>query len=777
MSSTCPTSSSSIPIPSSSTATATTTTTTSSPPLASSARSLSRIWERIQQSSPTIPSPFASPIRTPQHHDHQHTTTTRPSTDSSPTRSSVLRTSGPRGGVDIPSPSSSTIRVEGEPLVTRIRGSVDRLSGSWPDRFVPRWGSSKERERARGERILGLDDDDSDFDQSEGPLDGEEGVVVDDEACFVDGWEGKVDFLSSFPQEISLYILLHLDFQSLLLASRVSRQWRSLSLDNILWRDLFHQNTRWRIREDPPEDCRGGNAFPFPNGAFVSQPSSPSLKRAASSLSRAASKRSTSGAVHGAEGNATTPSGSRISRGLTDMMADLGGLSIGGGGASGSRSQSREPEESPPTTLESPSAYFASPAPITPRRPPPTAVVLPTNAFATPTSFSTQSAYADGTSLSRTSSRASSSAALSSLASSLSALPPSLTPSRRASSATLPPLGPVPSPSLATTPSAPLFLDWPKLYKDRWLLEKRWKEGKAKGTFLKGHTDSVYCLQFDERRVISGSRDQTIRIWDLPSATCTKVLTGHEGSVLCLQSDSKVLISGSSDSRILVWDMVGEEGTGKGQWEIKMSLVGHNMGVLDLCFDEDWIVSCSKDTTIRVWHRQTGELYRTLAGHRGPVNAVQLLNNRVVSASGDSLMKLWDVLTGEVLRVFSGHERGLACVKLSASGKLLASGSNDKTVRIWDAETGQCLKKLEGHTDLVRSLAIDEEGGKVVSASYDRTTRVWEWEEGKELLKFKGHTSLVFDVAFNASRIVSSSHDQRILVMDFGDGLDTRLFL
>lgn len=40
--------------------------------------------------------------------------------------------------------------------------------------------------------------------------------------------------------------------------------------------------------------------------------------------------------------------------------------------------------------------------------------------------------------------------------------------------------------------------------------------------------------------------------------------------------------------------MVGEEGTGKGQWEIKMSLVGHNMGVLDLCFDEDWIVSCSK---------------------------------------------------------------------------------------------------------------------------------------------------------------------------------------
>lgn len=696
---------------------------------------------------------------------------------------------------------------------------MDRLSGSWPERFVPRWGSSKEREREEGYDVgssakgrvqptrgnsggsLGMLSDDD-------PLDGEEGVVVDDEACFVDGWEGKVgewflrfdgcpelaltesstpDFLCSFPQEISLYILLHLDFQSLLTASTVSRQWHSLCFDNVLWRDLFHQEKHWRIREDPPDDYHH-SFFPFSAGGRSSQPNSPSLKRAASTLSRAASLSKRSTTTNGASEVGGTPSGSRISKRLTDMMADLGGLSL-----TGMTRPSRETEEVSPTSSTSevgPFSAGSAPGSITPRRP--TAVVLPTNAFATPPSHST---YDGGPSLSRSSSRNGSSAALSSLASSLSALPPSLGPSRRASSATLPPLGPVPSPSLAVVPSAPLFLDWPKLYRDRYILDRRWKKGKAKSTFLKGHTDSVYCLQFDDRVVISGSvslaassphpavpltprrqRDQTIRVWDLRTAQCIKVLTGHEGSVLCLQSDSKVLISGSSDSRILVWDLVGEEGTGKGQWEVKMSLVGHNMGVLDLCFDEKWIVSCSKvrfvstspsnarradafarlrqDTTIRVWHRSTGELYRTLSGHRGPVNAVQLLNNKIVSASGDSLMKLWDVLTGEILRVFSGHERGLACVKLSASGKLLVSGSNDRTVRVWDADTGECLKVLSGHADLVRSLAIDEEGGRVVSASYDRTTRVWDWKEGKEVLKFKGHTSLVFDVAFSATRIV-----------------------
>lgn len=69
---------------------------------------------------------------------------------------------------------------------------------------------------------------------------------------------------------------------------------------------------------------------------------------------------------------------------------------------------------------------------------------------------------------------------------------------------------------------------------------------------------------------------------------------GHSASVLCLQYDSEILVSGSSDCRVLVWDLVGEEGTGVGKWEIKMSLLGHTMGVLDLCFDETWIVSCSK---------------------------------------------------------------------------------------------------------------------------------------------------------------------------------------
>ncbi|POY70402.1 hypothetical protein BMF94_6683 [Rhodotorula taiwanensis] len=332
-------------------------------------------------------------------------------------------------------------------------------------------------------------------------------------------------------------------------------------------------------------------------------------------------------------------------------------------------------------------------------------------------------------------------------------------------------------------------LDWPKLFRDHWQLDQRWKRGKPSWSWFEGHEDSVYCCQFDERKIVSGSsqvaddvqhstqRDRTIRVWDIASGETTHVLRGHEGSVLCLQYDSEILVTGSSDSTVIVWDLVGDPATGRGKYEEKMKLVGHGMGVLDLCFDDQYIVSCSKDTKTHVWERATGTLYRVLQGHRGPVNAVQIQGDRVLTASGDSLMKLWDLHSGQALRTFTGHTRGLACVSWAPSGRYFVSSSNDKTIKLWDASSGECIRTFVGHADLVRGLAYDEKCSRIVSAGYDRTTRIWDAETGEMVHKFNSHSSLVFDVSFSASKIVSSSHDRRILLMDFGVGLDVDKFL
>ena len=64
------------------------------------------------------------------------------------------------------------------------------------------------------------------------------------------------------------------------------------------------------------------------------------------------------------------------------------------------------------------------------------------------------------------------------------------------------------------------------------------------------NSKGVYCLQYDDAKIVSGLRDNTIKMWDRANLSCIRILNGHTGSVLCLQYDDKVIISGSSDSTV-----------------------------------------------------------------------------------------------------------------------------------------------------------------------------------------------------------------------------------
>lgn len=97
--------------------------------------------------------------------------------------------------------------------------------------------------------------------------------------------------------------------------------------------------------------------------------------------------------------------------------------------------------------------------------------------------------------------------------------------------------------------------NWYYWFKQRYRLETRWKLGKVATHYLIGHLDSVYCLQFDDEKIITGSRDRTIKIWDLNRYQCIYTLEGHQGSVLCLRYNNQVIVSGSSDYTVIVWDM------------------------------------------------------------------------------------------------------------------------------------------------------------------------------------------------------------------------------
>ncbi|OXU26699.1 hypothetical protein TSAR_005649 [Trichomalopsis sarcophagae] len=311
---------------------------------------------------------------------------------------------------------------------------------------------------------------------------------------------------------------------------------------------------------------------------------------------------------------------------------------------------------------------------------------------------------------------------------------------------------------------------FPKITRDIKSIDNNWRNGIFNLQRINCRSENskgVYCLQYDDQKIVSGLRDNTIKIWDRNTLQCVKVLTGHTGSVLCLQYDDKAIISGSSDSTVRVWDA----NTG----EMVNTLIHHCEAVLHLRFNNGMMVTCSKDRSIAVWDMTSQTeiaLRRVLVGHRAAVNVVDFDEKYIVSASGDRTIKVWNTSTCEFVRTLSGHKRGIAC--LQYRDRLVVSGSSDNTIRLWDIECGACLRVLEGHEELVRCIRFDSK--HIVSGAYDGKIKVWDLVAAMDprtittnlcLRTLVEHTGRVFRLQFDEFQIVSSSHDDTILIWDF----------
>lgn len=367
--------------------------------------------------------------------------------------------------------------------------------------------------------------------------------------------------------------------------------------------------------------------------------------------------------------------------------------------------------------------------------------------------------------------------------------------------------------------------EWMHMYRARKELDARWRRGpvnqyESRAIYLNGHQDSVYCVQFDEEKVITGSRDRTIRVWDVHTGGLLKVigvpealendhsrssivgtqsaLLGpmrvynfpprlhdprlyhtpsyyHNASILCLQYDEKMLVTGSSDTTLIVWDIQ--------TWEPQRILRGHTAGVLDIAFDSTKIVSCSKDGTVCIWDRVTGKRLAQLQGHRGPVNAVQLRNNKVVSASGEGCAKLWQLqhnhagtaqatCTAKCVRDLWSKEKGLACVEFSLDGAFVYAGGNDHVIYKFSTTTGEQLDAYPGHRHLVRSLYLDGLNSRIMSGSYDLDLRCYDTRENVQLWCLqRWSSSWILSAKCDYRRVVTTSQDGRALILDFGVGI------
>lgn len=296
-------------------------------------------------------------------------------------------------------------------------------------------------------------------------------------------------------------------------------------------------------------------------------------------------------------------------------------------------------------------------------------------------------------------------------------------------------------------------------------IETNWRSNPIRTPkILNGHDDHVItCLQFCGNRIVSGSDDNTLKVWSAVTGKCLRTLIGHTGGVWSSQmsAEGNIIISGSTDRTLKVWD--SESGL------CKHTLFGHTSTVRCMHLHGSRVVSGSRDATLRVWDINDGACLHILVGHLAAVRCVQYDGKLVVSGAYDYMVKVWNPERQECLHTLQGHTNRV--YSLQFDGVHVVSGSLDTSIRVWDAESGSLRHTLMGHQSLTSGMEL--KNNILVSGNADSTVKVWDILTGQCLATLAGrnkHHSAVTCLQFNNKFVITSSDDGTVKLWDVKSG-------
>ena len=336
------------------------------------------------------------------------------------------------------------------------------------------------------------------------------------------------------------------------------------------------------------------------------------------------------------------------------------------------------------------------------------------------------------------------------------------------------------------------------LYRRHYLIKKSWMQEDIQPRHIafRAHDRHVVtCLQFDSERIITGSDDTNINVYDTKTGKLRARLQGHEGGVWALQYEGNILVSGSTDRSVRVWDIEkgrqmqvfqGHTSTVRCLQILLPTKVGETSDGRPMMMPKQpLIITGSRDSNLRVWKLpQPGDQYyyqagppqedtdcpyfvRTLSGHAHSVRAIAAHADTLVSGSYDTTVRVWKISTGEVVHRLQGHSQKVYSVVLDHARNRCVSGSMDNLVKIWSLESGTCLYTLNGHTSLVGLLDLNTE--RLVSAAADSTLRIWDPENGQCKATLSAHTGAITCFQHDGQKVISGS-DRTLKMWDVKTG-------
>ena len=271
--------------------------------------------------------------------------------------------------------------------------------------------------------------------------------------------------------------------------------------------------------------------------------------------------------------------------------------------------------------------------------------------------------------------------------------------------------------------------------KDRTVCEWNLTTGTVERVFEGVHTGSVLSLCAHGSFLASAGSDWRVCVWDLRDGTLVHTIMDHQESVLCVRFDAKRLVSCSKDRTVRMYRFTENQNNTKistpGQPVLgEGTILGmHRVAVNAVALSGALVVSASGDKSLRLWDADTGALLRTIEGHhtRG-IAAIDIAPPLVLSGSSDKHIRLFDIERRRGWSTFPDfHDplvrrtaQGVVC---KTCGGVLGGESGDQGGGGGGSQSRRAsVAASDAHTDLVRSVAIGSDF--VLSGSYDQSIKV-----------------------------------------------------
>lgn len=278
------------------------------------------------------------------------------------------------------------------------------------------------------------------------------------------------------------------------------------------------------------------------------------------------------------------------------------------------------------------------------------------------------------------------------------------------------------------------------------------------------HTGAVDAIAVspDGKNFVSGSEDNTVKLWDSQTGALLRTFSGHQAEVVsvAISRDGQILATGSRDNTVRLWDL---------QSGALLHTLAHPDWVQSVAFTPDgkMLAAGSHDSTVFVWNTKTGKLLCSFIGLAQPVKSVAISPDGKLLAAGseDKTVRVWSLETEKRIHILAKHAGTVESVAMNPDGQTLITGGSDKTL-IWNLKTGQVVRTLPEQSGVVRSLAVSPDGKILVSSHEDNTIKLWNLQTGELLHTLPGHKDWVSSVAISpdGKTLISGSRDKAIKI-------------